>query len=177
MATQKKHCYTERIFVALGLGWDLAHHHCHLLNESLPYSKENRREEAGHTGELVLGTSGPKTPAERPYGRAFLLPPHFLSGSPSVGHRHSREEIQFQESVMKAEMCFLGPKGIRRNKREAMQSGPGRHVRRGHEAVCSRAAPVSHAPRPPPPPCTDRGPSWPLGAPACFEGLHGASLS
>ena len=52
MATQKKKqnkTYTERIVVTLGLGYNLGHHPYHLLNDNLPYSKENRRQETGHT--------------------------------------------------------------------------------------------------------------------------------
>ena len=49
-------------------------------------------------------------------GRTFLLPPHFLSGNPSVGHSHPREETQFRESLTKAEQDFLGPRGICRKK-------------------------------------------------------------
>ena len=62
-------------------------------------------------------------------GRTFLLPPHFLSGNPSVGHSHPREEMQFRESLTKAEQDFLGPRGICRKKGMISTQAP--------ESVCT----------------------------------------
>lgn len=142
------------------------------VNDNLPYSKENRREEAGHTWELMLGTSGRKMPAERPYGELFSSLLISFQEALRWGTAILGKKCSFKKALRKLSSAFLGQR--------ASAGTKGRLRTQAQESMCAGDSLQQGTPcKPVGPPCTER-PSLPAHCtPAGFGGpprRHPASL-
>lgn len=148
------------------------------VNDNLPYSKENRREEAGHTWELMLRTSGRKMPAERPYGELFSSLLISFQEALRWGTAILGKKCSFKKGLRKLSSAFLGQR--------ASAGTKARLRTQAQESMCAGDSLQQGTPcKPVGPPCTERpslpshctpagfgGPPWRRPAPLIQDSLY-----